>query len=126
MCGTAIEPLLAAAQVTPILPTVDNVYLSGLLARKAGVAVRMSDGGFLASSDVRNLTDPCFASASVTWLTESVEEMNQSHSLIDQEMHKKTTKCFLKGDDGEIQTGPVQVIEMFYKVVDDLFVPMEG
>lgn len=40
--GSAIEPLLAAAQTIPFLPF-DDVYLTGLCSSKAGVQLFASD-----------------------------------------------------------------------------------
>ena len=126
--GNSIGPLLAAAQVTPFLLNLDNVYLGGLLARKAGVPLRMSENGFF-SPAVRNMTDPCFFSESVTWLTNSVHEMNDSHWATENVLHRNRTKCLTdETKDGRqlIRSKPDQVVEMFYKIVDDYFVPLKG
>lgn len=122
--GKAISPLLAAAQTTPYLLTVDNVYLGGLLARKAGVPLRMSDEGIF-SPGIRNMTDPCFFSGSVTWLTSSLDEMKDSHKATEDVLYRKKTRCFIHSEDGQTQK-PDHVVEMFYKVADDYFVPFKG
>jgi len=43
MAGKAITPLLAAFQVTPFLPF-DDVFLTGVIANKAGVKLYNNEG----------------------------------------------------------------------------------
>jgi len=110
--GKAVSPLLDAAKETPYFE-MEDIYLTGLVTRKAGVSLRPTERYqpysfdytlennhliiicrmFVPGKNLNMSTNPCFVIRTVTWLTHDEIGMEDSHLAAQQLYKDKFTSC---------------------------------
>lgn len=98
MDKTAVAPLLAAAQTIPYLH-IEDIYLSGLCARKAGVELLVSYRMLSLISDEVSydlMEEAWLINNTVMWLTSSDLEMISSHLAVEYYFNFKISKNLKK------------------------------
>nr|CAH0110642.1 unnamed protein product [Daphnia galeata] len=86
--GSAILPLLAAFQTTPMIPF-EDIYITGLCTEKAGIKKRITSGPFRFFSIREILPTACELRIYIAWLTDNHAE---SHVAVD-DFYNNVTHC---------------------------------
>ncbi|KAK4010686.1 hypothetical protein OUZ56_019817 [Daphnia magna] len=88
--GSAILPLLAACQTTPML-SLEDLYWTGICAEKADVNIYFSSNSTTVFGErLPAVLDPCDQRRHIGWLTTSVDHMNISHVTTDDYYYSRT------------------------------------
>ncbi|KAK4005952.1 hypothetical protein OUZ56_011078 [Daphnia magna] len=107
MHGSAIVPLLASFQTTPIMPF-DDIYYSGICPAKVGIHVRFStDSSSVLAMNLRGTPSPCELRRFISWLTVSGSHMNDSH-VATSNFYSNVTQCIFNDNAAANPSEPVQ------------------
>ncbi|KAI9559031.1 hypothetical protein GHT06_015820 [Daphnia sinensis] len=97
--GSAIRPLLAACQTTPMV-SLEDLYWTGICAEKADVNIYFSSNSTTVfGQHLPTVLDPCDQRRHIAWLTESVDHMNISHVTTD-EYYYNHAQCVRSDSNG--------------------------
>ncbi|XP_057368424.1 beta-1,3-galactosyltransferase 5-like [Daphnia carinata] len=97
--GTAILPLLAACQTTPMI-SLEDLYWTGICAEKADVNINFSSNSTTVFGErLPAVLDSCDIRRHIAWLTKSIDHMNISHVTTD-DYYYNHTQCVRNDSNG--------------------------
>lgn len=86
----------------------------------------------MSGTNTTNVSDPCFVSAHVSWMTQKTPMMNASHRTVE-DYYSSRDKCFLldshavgNATNSTVERPPSGALGVFYQTNGELVIRLDG